>query len=244
LSKDPAVLFYTADFLVGTQFFSDDQVGKYMRCLCQQHQRGHLSSEIFSSISKGDASVCSKFLQDSDGNWFNERMDVEINRRKKYSESRANNRKGNISSTHDNHMSNTSTSYDRHMETETETENETVIVKSLSESEQKGKVSTRPAENPLFEDARKLYPGTKRGHATEWAGFAKHRDHAECLPLLVPAIEAEKASKDAARLAGGFCPEWPHFSTWINQRRWEQEIAGPQLPPTLEERARAAGYIE
>ena len=40
MSKDPAILFYTQDFLVGTMMMSDEQVGQYIRLLCLQHQKG------------------------------------------------------------------------------------------------------------------------------------------------------------------------------------------------------------
>ena len=31
IMKDPAVLFYFQDFLVGTEFMTDDEVGKYLQ---------------------------------------------------------------------------------------------------------------------------------------------------------------------------------------------------------------------
>ena len=42
MAKDPAFLFYPSDFLTGTMFMTDEQVGKYIRLLCAQHQKGHL----------------------------------------------------------------------------------------------------------------------------------------------------------------------------------------------------------
>ena len=30
MAKDPAFLFYPTDFMGGTQFFTDDQLGKYL----------------------------------------------------------------------------------------------------------------------------------------------------------------------------------------------------------------------
>ena len=41
--KDPAVLFYFQDFLVGTEFMTDDEVGKYIRILCHQADKGALT---------------------------------------------------------------------------------------------------------------------------------------------------------------------------------------------------------
>ena len=43
MAKDPAFLFYTGDFATGTQFLTDDQMGKYIRLLMAQHQHGHLN---------------------------------------------------------------------------------------------------------------------------------------------------------------------------------------------------------
>jgi len=87
----------------------------------------------------------------------------------------------------------------------------------------------------MFDVARKAYPGTKRGCDTEYTAFRKHKDWREAISLLTPAIEREAAHKAAllARRADNpkqFVPEWAHFSTWINQRRWEQDL-GP-LPKT------------
>ena len=45
IKKDPAFLFYTNDFDRGCQFFTDEQVGKYIRLLMAQHQHGHLSEK-------------------------------------------------------------------------------------------------------------------------------------------------------------------------------------------------------
>ena len=89
--KDPAVLFYTSDFLSGTYTMSDEQTGKYIRLLCFQHQHGKLSQKDMLSICKAyDVEIWSKFR--SENNFFyNERMLIESEKRKKYSESRRKN---------------------------------------------------------------------------------------------------------------------------------------------------------
>jgi hypothetical protein len=120
MAKDPAVLFYYQDFLVGTQFMTDAEVGKYMRLLCNQADKGRLTEKQMLDICKSQIPdrVREKFTVDESGLFYNERMEFERERRKKYSESRAKNR------TYDKHMNNTSLSYDNHMETENENENE------------------------------------------------------------------------------------------------------------------------
>jgi len=115
MSKDPAVLFYTSDFLSGTFTMTNEQVGMYIRLLCLQHQKGKLTEKDMLSICKAyDVEIWSKF-KNEEGAFYNERMYNETIRRQKFSESRRNNAK----STKNN---STSKAYAQHMETETENE--------------------------------------------------------------------------------------------------------------------------
>jgi hypothetical protein len=111
--KDPAFLFYSDNFLSGTMFFTDEQVGKYIRLLCAQHQSGHLEEKHMIFMCKGyDEDIFKKFIKDDAGKYYNERLEMEITKRKNYSESRSNNKKGKIkqpiiiSKSYDNHMGN------------------------------------------------------------------------------------------------------------------------------------------
>lgn len=108
MAKDPAFLFYTGDFTTGTQFFTDEQVGKYVRLLMAQHQLGHLEEKHMIQICKShDKDIFSKFTKDENGLYYNERLESEIVKRKKYSESRSKNRtKKDVLETYDNHMEN------------------------------------------------------------------------------------------------------------------------------------------
>lgn len=132
MSKDPAFLFYSSDFLTGTSLMSDEQTGKYIRLLCLQHQKGRLSEKDMLKICLTyDEDIFSKFTKDASGLFYNQRLDAEVNKRAKFSESRRKNRlsgnkenkQHNTSSTHDNHMINTSKSYVKHMENENVNEN-------------------------------------------------------------------------------------------------------------------------
>ena len=107
MGKDPAVLFYTSDFLAGTQFFTDEQCGQYIRLLCQQHQLGHIPDQHMLNICKThDSPIFAKFTKDKTGNWFNERMDLEKKKRATYCESRRSNKmKQYIKKPKDKHMS-------------------------------------------------------------------------------------------------------------------------------------------
>lgn len=93
MAKDPAFLFYSSDFTIGTQFLTDEQTGKYIRLLVAQHQHGRLSEKHMLQICKTyDFDVFSKFIRDEDGVYYNERLENEVFKRRKYSESRSNNR--------------------------------------------------------------------------------------------------------------------------------------------------------
>jgi uncharacterized protein YdaU (DUF1376 family) len=87
MAKDPAFLFYSADFMVGTNTFTDAQTGKYIRLLCQQHQKGHLSEKDMLKICKvKDEEVFEKFIQDENGLYYNRRLDEEIQKRNSHCE--------------------------------------------------------------------------------------------------------------------------------------------------------------
>jgi hypothetical protein len=118
MSKDPAFLFYSSDFLTGTALMSDEQVGKYIKLLCYQHQKGHLTErDMLKICSTHDEDILCKFEKDENGLYYNVRLQQEVEKRKAYSESRRQNRIK-------KDMNNISNSYDKHMENE----NENVIV--------------------------------------------------------------------------------------------------------------------
>ncbi|MFA6636190.1 MAG: hypothetical protein WCV56_03660 [Candidatus Omnitrophota bacterium] len=85
MGKDPAFLFYTSDFLTGTVLMNDDQVGKYTRLLCVQHQHGGLIDKIsFNAIVKDDVLLRNKFVETDDG-FYNSRLMTEMVKRQKKS---------------------------------------------------------------------------------------------------------------------------------------------------------------
>jgi hypothetical protein len=78
-----------------------------------------------------------------------------------------------------------------------------------------------------FEIFRKMYPGTKRGLATEYKNMTKHTDHCEIIPTLCDRLQAQIDQKNRLREKRAFVPQWPNLSTWVYQRRWEEEIVDP-----------------
>lgn len=120
MAKDPAFLFYTGDFSTGTQFFSDEQVGKFLRLLMAQHQHGRLSEQQMIFICKSyDKEVFSKFKKDDNNLYFNIRLEFEVNKRRSFSESRSKNKSGKTKII--------SKSYENHMENENENKKENII---------------------------------------------------------------------------------------------------------------------
>jgi len=92
MSKDPAFLFYSSDFMTGTFTMTNEQVGKYIRLLCLQHQKGELSEKDMIAICGSfDDEIYSKFDKTDTGKYINRRLFDEIEKRKKHSEKQADN---------------------------------------------------------------------------------------------------------------------------------------------------------
>ena len=82
--KDPAVLFYTADFLIGVSDLTDEECGKYIKLLCLQHQKGHLSEKqicLFFSLTYEEhmKNICSTYVQHMENENENINENVIIN---------------------------------------------------------------------------------------------------------------------------------------------------------------------
>ena len=92
--NDPAVLFYTSDFLTGVIDMTMEERGQYITLLCYQHQKGHIKEEtIRLLVGYTSVNVMKHFQQDKDGLYFNERMEIETEKRHNFTESRRNNGK-------------------------------------------------------------------------------------------------------------------------------------------------------
>lgn len=86
-SKDPAVLFYTSDFLSGVALMTMKERGQYITLLCLQRERGHMTrKDMEKAVGKLSEEVKSKFEQDDDGHFFNARMEKEIKKREAHSQ--------------------------------------------------------------------------------------------------------------------------------------------------------------
>lgn len=112
----PAVLLYYNDLLAATYEMDDEEFGQYVKLLCMQNVKGHLSLDCMKRICPNlKQVVLDKFVQDETGLYYNKRMESEIERRVKFSESRSKNR------SKKKDMKNISSTSEEDMETETET---------------------------------------------------------------------------------------------------------------------------
>ena len=92
MGKDPAFLFYSADFLVGVTELTMEERGQYITLLCLQHQKGHLSARTVRGVAPTEA-VLDKFLRDAKGRYYNERLDEEKRKRENFIKSKVENGK-------------------------------------------------------------------------------------------------------------------------------------------------------
>jgi flagellar motility protein MotE (MotC chaperone) len=151
MAKDPAVLFYTSDFLSSTITMTMEQKGKYITLLCIQHQQSFLTEEDFDTIlSDKDKRVKDKFIKQSDGTYFNIKLKAESERRKAYTESRRSNRskdKNNLSETYDKLMETVTVT-----DTVTETRNE-ILTKTITDtlSSIADKMKVKPSDKQIKE---------------------------------------------------------------------------------------------
>lgn len=92
MAKDPAFLFYSSDFLNGVADLTMEERGQFITLLCLQHQKGTLTDKtIRLSLGSVSVDVLSKFLKTKEGNFYNERLQEEIEKRIQFTESRRNN---------------------------------------------------------------------------------------------------------------------------------------------------------
>jgi hypothetical protein len=90
MAKDPAFLFYSADFMIGTMLLSMEEKGQYITLLCAMHQTGRLTVEDMENVlhCKVSKNVLEKFKKDSENKYYSERLEKETNKRKEFTQSR------------------------------------------------------------------------------------------------------------------------------------------------------------
>lgn len=160
MAKDPAFLFYPNDWLGGTMGMSFAEKGAYMELLMMQFNRGHMTTDMIGhTVGQLWDKIQHKFRLDESGLWFNERLDLEKEKRKLYVKSRNNNmlgknqhqKKQSKEQKSDGHMTS-------HMENENENENISLINK-------------RGIDFDIFWDLYDKKVGNLDKLKTEWEGL-------------------------------------------------------------------------
>ena len=241
--KDPAFLFYSSDFLSGTMLMTDEEVGQYIKLLCLQHQKGHLKEKDMLNICKSyNEDIFSKFKKDEEGNYYNERLEYESNKRKAYSESRRNNRKK--KETYEEDMKNICKSYEKHMGNENEnininiTENENKDNRGMGE-EEKETIEILEAWETQFNEFYSRYPRkVKKQDVKKW--FKKNKPSSELFSSMMSSLEQFRGCKEWLKDNGQYIP---YPSTWLNQKRWEDEDIKQNNPMSALQRAFNEGGI-
>lgn len=77
----------------------------------------------------------------------------------------------------------------------------------------------------LFHRFYEAYP-LHKGKQPAIKAFTRLNPQNGTLETILTALEAQKAQRSRMKAAGQWCPEWPHPATWLNERRWEDEVPG------------------
>jgi hypothetical protein len=98
--------------------------------------------------------------------------------------------------------------------------------KEIKETTKKKRLRDSP--NPAFEQFYMAYPKKKARRAAERA-WMKLNPSIEVIQTILTALEKHKQSEDWKKENGKYIP---HPATWLNGRRWEDEISKAATIPT------------
>jgi len=217
--KDPAFLFYSSDFLTGVAGLTMEERGQYITLLCLQHQKGRLSEKTC-RLALGlqcltDAQdVMAKFSIDENGLYYNNRLEIEIEKRaERANVSRFNGTKGGRPKTQikpsENPQDNSRLGLAKPTKNLGENENENVNVNEVANK----------TEN-LFDVFWQAYPKKKsKGDAEKaWKSINPGK---ELVATMVNHLAQAKTSREWTKDGGQFIP---YPATWLRAKGWEDEL--------------------
>lgn len=226
--KDPAVLFYTADFLVGVAFMTMAERGEYITLLCMQHQTGHISPDDFASVTQSKK-VISKFDTDENGFLFQHRMEAETEARRRFVESRREN--GALGGRPKKPKQNLSVSsrltYTKPKQNLSENENINENINSNSIGIDRGtNLEEAPqitAKEERFNRFWQAYP-KKRAKEDARKRWEKLNPSEDLLLTMLSAIDRQKRSPEWLKENGQYIP---YPATWLHRGQWQDEADEP-----------------
>ena len=220
MSKDPAILFYTGDFLNGCMDLTFEERGQYITLLCLQHQKGHLSEKtIRLSVGLVNSDVMGKFIQDENGNYFNSRMDEEINKRQHFLDTRHfNGKKG----------------------------GRPIKANSKPNNKPNSKPTNNLSENENEDENKDINEGEKINIAFQifWDLYGKKEDRIKCERKWISLTNKEREL--CIEKLPAYVQSTPDLqyrknpATYLNNKSWENEI----IKPVQSERRVKDGYYE
>lgn len=234
MEKDPAVLFYTADFLASTTLWNNEEIGMYIKLLCLQHLQDGLSRDDIDTVCGDCSKVRDKFKFCDDGLYRNQRMAKEKEKRAKFSESRRANALKRFSTANVEHMQSTCKAYAEHMGNENINENKNKSInENINNDQQEKEEPEEPKEKKLsaiekrFNIFWEAYP-KKASKIYAFKCFEKLKVSDELLDRMIKAISEQKRSVEWTKDGGQYIP---NPSTWLNQGKWMDEVVSVQPAP-------------
>ena len=222
MAKDPAMLFYTKDFLTGVALLKMKERGQYITLICLQQQLGHMTlQQMEQAVGKISQDLLAKYVQDEDGKYYNVRADIEIGKRQAHCENQKKNiekrwgKKANADTVVD-----TKPIPDEYHGTYHGITTVIPLANASNKQDDIDQVKTGAQEerDKQFDAFWSVYP-RKVGKGAARKAFDKIPKSA--WPKLVPAVEQQKQSTQWRRDGGQYVP---HPATWLNQGRWEDEV--------------------
>ena len=84
-----------------------------------------------------------------------------------------------------------------------------------------------------FEDFWKVYPN-RRGKADALKWWKRNKPEQHLLDTMLSAVHAQESERAAFAVVGMFHAEWPMGSTWLNGKRWEDDVATPAVAKSID----------
>ncbi len=230
--------FYIGDYLADTMHLTTQQHGAYLLLLLAYWRNqgplrdddAELASICRLSLSDWSASrtIIARFFEIENNLWVQKRADSEL--LKAISQKQA--KKRGADATNKKRWSHSESLSDSDSESQSVSHNGRSSPSPLSSPDREEKTFVRPEPDLWaleFDQARKAYPGTKRGMGPEYADFVKKHGKVakDIIPGLRDAVERYKAhltATDRLKFA-------KNFKTWIFQSCWTEEY-GPLLSPS------------
>lgn len=244
-NSTPAVLWYSQDFITGTADMTMEERGAYVTLLSFQNIHGHMSADFIKRICPNCPEyVLQKFVVDEEGNYYNQRMEDEIKRRVKYSESRKSNRNSDskdickiydktYDSTYEKHMN-------EHMETETETVTE-INRDKKKESEEKEKRVSATAESVISHLNLRTGKRYRANTQQTKARIQARMNEGYQLSDFIRVIDVKATEWMGTDMEKYLRPETlfgPKFEAYLNQREARRELSNVELAQMLDEAER------